>query len=170
MKMLLLLMLVASPCVAQIQQQNVVYAAEFTPPVEYRQWYHKMEVCTGMRGDYAKIIWAVSPHAWITANSWNGKRGWTYGQWTSASGGRALIVLNADDWKFESYVTHEMLHDILWRNGFRLPSGKNSDMDSVNIRRAHPAPPFEKCAPTYIEQMRAIEAARANPYKQVYQP
>jgi hypothetical protein len=155
-------------CAAQqppVTEPVPVYATEFHPPDEYRQWYHQAEQCAHARGDYRKIIFAVTPKPWRVPT------GWTFGQWTNLADGRGLIILNADDWRNEFYVKHEMLHDILYRNGWHNPVEVAQNLsDTTDIRSRHPTPPFEKCAPTYIEQMRALERQKEVPWKQIYLP
>lgn len=155
-----------------IEQPTAVWANEFVPPHEYREWYSKMERCVGVRGSFESIVWAVTEKPWRTGiDTTTGRALYTYGQWTSADSGRALILLQQQDWRNESYVEHEMLHDILWRSGWKMPVGDLPNVpDTVNIRVRHPAPPYERCAPTYIEQMRLLEQQRHSPWKQVYRP
>lgn len=148
-----------------------VYATEFRPPEEYRVWYREAERCAGFRGNYHKVIFAVTEKPWKTGYDSLSKTAlYTYGQWTSAEHGYGLIVLNADDWRNEFYVKHEMLHDILWRNGWKNPSTPTNLADTVDIRSRHPVPPYERCAPTYIEDARKMDVEQRSVVKQVYRP
>jgi hypothetical protein len=170
--LVLALLCLASPVAAQTAENPTrVYATEFRPPAEYKQWYRDVEKCTGMKGAYHRVMWAVTEHPWQTGVFWNGKPRYTYGQWTGMSdGSTGLILVTAVDWRNEFYVKHEILHDILWRNGFRAPDVDSTASDTTRIRASHPAPPYEKCAPTYIDQMRRLEWLKAGRNTTVYVP
>lgn len=164
-------------CLAQ-QREQVVYAAEFKPPALYRQWYAEAERCVGKRGNYSKLVFAHTPAPWnqhVNSDT-PGKVSQTYGMWHNIEGSRdslALIVLTDLDWDNPWYVKHEMIHDILWRNGWRSPPGSADLPDSTNIRNAHPVPPYQKCAPTYIDEIREkwIQQKLAeSPFKATYRP
>lgn len=169
------------PCAAQdssVVSSQAVYAAGFEPPAQYREWYKDTEKCMGQKGDFDKIIFAATPGPWNqhVQSDAPGKVTATYGMWHNLSGDTALVVLNTEDWDNQKYVQHEFIHDILWRNGWRIKDGSPDVPDSVNIRRAHPAPPYEKCAPTYIEDLRKWKQQHdqqqqaSNPWKRVYRP
>lgn len=167
-------------------RQNVLYVQRFNAPVEYRQWYAQVEKCVGLAGAFDSISWLATPKPWNMHVASDSKPlSATYGMWsaqpdsvTQPDGsiavrvvGRANIVLTQVDWENPFYVKHEMLHDILGRHGFNAPPGLTNVPDSVNVRRAHPAPPYEKCAPTYIGQMRAMwQVQQRGPWVQVYTP
>ena len=168
---LALLLTQARTCL-HAQDAGVLYATSFHPPAQYRQWYRQAESCAGLKGDWSKIIWTVVPapwKVWITDSTY----ATTHGSWGRVEGdkdGKAIILLNAEDWSIESYVKHEMLHDILWRNGKQpiVPLVEGIS-DSTRIRKLHPVPPFERCAPTYMKQMKEWEAQK-NAIKDVYRP
>lgn len=148
----------------------VIYATEFKAPNEYRKWYREVEKCARAKGDFERIMWTVVEKPWS-------KNGYTtYGSWLPLdtlhmTTTKAVILLNSGDWRNEFYVKHEMLHDVLGRNGMQPFTPLDPLVhDSVNIRRRHPAPPYEKCAPTYIWQMREMEKAKLSPWKEVYVP
>jgi hypothetical protein len=162
----------AQEAVAQDRQQ-VVYANQFAPPLVYRQWYAEVEKCMKQQGDFDKILWTVTDSAWNQHTSVDtiGATRATFGLWHGLDKGRALIILNKQDWRNEFYVKHEMVHDLLWRSGWQMPSdGKVGVADSVNVRAAHPAPPYEKCAPTYVWQMRKLWSEQQGTTKQVSNP
>jgi hypothetical protein len=149
-----------------------IYASQFHPPAEYRQWYKEAERCSGLRGDYTKVIWTVTEKAWQTGvYKASGNPRYTYGQWTGMSDGKTgLIIVNATDWRSEFYIKHEILHDLMWRNGWIAQDVDSTMADSVAIRLRHPTPPFEKCAPTYIDDMRRLEWLKQGHTKTVYRP
>ena len=145
----------------------IIYAQVFTPPAEYRRWYKEVEKCAKLKGNFDQIMWTVTPQPWKV----NGYT--TYGSWMSRGDTvKALILLNQQDWANEFFVKHEMLHDVLGKNGKQPYADLDSTVhDTVNIRRRHPVPPFEKCAPTYIWQMWEMDRAKhENPWKTVYRP
>jgi hypothetical protein len=149
-----------------------VYASQFHPPAEYRQWYKEAEKCSGLKGDYTKVIWTVTEKAWRTGTyKLTGNPRYTYGQWHGLSDGRTgLILVNATDWRSEYYVKHEILHDLMWRNGWDAPEPDSTMADSTVVRLRHPVGPYEKCAPTYIEDMRRLEWLKNSNVRQVYVP
>lgn len=153
-------------------KNQVVYAQQFDPPIQYRYWYKQAEKCVGKHGDYSKIIWTMAKHPWNNDSAGNPH---TYGLFApSADSLHGVILLNVEDAANKLYVMHEEIHDILWRNGWHSPEDLAGVHDSVNVRRQHPVPPYEKCAPTYIQPMREWwqkEQARLNnPWKLTYKP
>jgi hypothetical protein len=120
------------------------------PPVQYAEWYRSMEKCTGMKGSYRRIKWLMVQAPWIT-----GQRK-THGSWQGDNdNGTAKVVVNAEEWMDSTLVTHEALHDILWRNGFTLPDLPPWATDTDSIEAKHPKPWFGRCAPTYYDDRKA---------------
>lgn len=149
-------------------RNQVVFASQFVPPVEYREWYHQAERCVGKRGNFSKIIWTVTRKPW---NYDSLGRALTYGLFAPSTDGiHGVILLNATDWENKWYVMHEEIHDILWRNGWVTPGLVAGVHDSVNIRNQHPLPYYERCTKTYIEDLRKKWAADQSPYRTAYKP
>jgi hypothetical protein len=124
--------------VAQAQHGAVFVMAVEHPPAIWERIYHEVETCVGKKGKYKDVRWFVTAEPWTDAE---GNK--TYGMWRM-SGGKALIVVAHAD---TAVVRHEVLHDILWRNGFRpfRMAGDNS------TNPEHPMPPFGKCAERYAK-------------------
>lgn len=151
-----------------------VYVQDILPPQEWRQYYYQMEKCTGLKGDFSKIRWQVTPKPWSdhTSADVGMDSSMTFGMWMHVvgAGDSTKIILNATDAHIESYIKHEELHDILWRNGWEGPDAIAGAPDSVNVMLQHPNPPFGVCAPIYMSDMRKLEAQKQVPWKEVYQP
>jgi hypothetical protein len=115
-----LVLLVASPADAQYATDTVkaiassggpLYLTPFRPPVEYRRWYHAMEWCLRLKGDYEAVTWFVVPEPWSDGRA----PGHTHGFWRAPH----KIVLNALEWRDSVLVSHEAAHDILGSNGLQ---------------------------------------------------
>ncbi len=81
-------------------------------PPEYARWYAATERCAGLRGDYAKVRWYLTP------GPWTGLNGPTYGMWQD---GRR-ITLNKPEWMDSTLVMHEVMHDLLSANDLTDPT------------------------------------------------
>jgi hypothetical protein len=138
----------------------------FIPPYEYREWYREMETCVGMQGNFSKISWTVVPHPW----NGNDTLPYTHGQTTvrfdstqKLFNQRTTILVNGDEWRERALVTHEMLHDILLRNGWK-PSQEalqKAKTQTDTIVALHPVPPYLFCAPLVMPRyVRPAEPAR----------
>jgi hypothetical protein len=118
------------------------------PPADYARWYKAMERCSGMKGAYRRVSWLMVSAPWLT-----GQRR-THGSWEGNNdNGAARIVVNREEWLDSTLVTHEALHDILWRNGFRMPPLPPTATDTDSIEAKHPKP-YGRCAPTYYDDER----------------
>lgn len=88
-------------------------------PSKYREWWAKTEACSGLSGDFDRVEWMGVPGRGFSCSS-----GQCAGHWESDH--RIFI---ASDWADnEMVVRHEMLHDLLERQG-------------------HPSPPFGQGCP-----------------------
>lgn len=85
---------------------GVVYIQKLTPDTSYARWYHDMERCIGLEGDYAAVLWFVTPRPWIDGRHGNDS---TYGLYWSPH----RIILNSPERLDSALVAHESLHDIL---------------------------------------------------------
>jgi hypothetical protein len=82
------------------------------PPPEFELWWEKTEACSGLQGDYTRISWYVVP----AAASFQTDVGEVVGLWTRSSDG-SEITLAGNYMDSELVVRHEMLHDLLGRQG-----------------------------------------------------
>lgn len=109
-------------------------AGPYSPPSYYASWYSAMEQCTGLLGKYRDIRWIEL----ATASVRDGFNVW--GEYRPAS--HTIAIVPTTDRIVDSVtVTHEMIHDILWRNGWRPPNS------NPTREQMHPNPPFGACAP-----------------------
>ncbi len=99
---------------------GVLFVAEIPAQPNYERWYHAMERCTGLRGDFRRVRWYVTPAPWS-----DGMHGtaMTYGLYQ----GRHRIVLNLPEVHDSTLVSHEIVHDLL-------------DTHHIQPNTAHPAP------------------------------
>ncbi len=88
-------------------------------PTNYRAWWIKTEVCSGLTGDFDRVEWLVVPGHGFSCTS-----GQCAGHWEPDH----RIFIAADWTANEMVVRHEMLHELLKRAG-------------------HPSPPFGKGCP-----------------------
>jgi hypothetical protein len=102
--------------------------APMDPPPVYREWWAKTEACSGLTGDFDRIEWLMVPGPSFPCSS-----GRCAGHWERD--GHQIYI--AGDWtRHEMVVRHEMLHDLLGRNG-------------------HPSPPFGQGCPLTWETWRS---------------
>jgi hypothetical protein len=110
-------------------------ATVLRPPSYYAQWYASMEQCSGLRADYRGLTWAVRDSTVHMSDGLN-----EYGAYDTRQ--RLIWVVATPQRPLDSViVTHEMLHDLLWQNGWR-PSRPHPTYADL-----HPSPPFGTCAP-----------------------
>lgn len=116
---------------------TVIYVLRVAPLPGWAAVYQAVELCAKRKGDYGAIEW------YETGHSWRGEGGTTMGLWRHNGRGKPEIILIAGD---TTYLRHEILHDILYRSGWRP--------DPVKVppdpNRLHPAKYFGsepgKCA------------------------
>jgi hypothetical protein len=89
------------------------------PPAVYQDWWGKTEACSGLSGNFDRIEWMIVPGPSFPCSS-----GDCVGHWDP---GHKIFL--ASDWTtHEMVVRHEMLHELMRRNG-------------------HPSPPFGQGCP-----------------------
>ncbi|MBL8987014.1 MAG: hypothetical protein JNJ80_12140 [Gemmatimonadetes bacterium] len=101
-------------------------AIPIEPPPRYRDWWAATEVCSGRRGDFARIEWAIVPGRGFACPT-----GTCVGRW---EGDRIYLAEAFRD--HELVVRHEILHALLDRPG-------------------HPDPPFGRGCPLTWSTWRA---------------
>lgn len=126
----------AGRCAAQGAMPAIFVEEVENPPTVWETIYHEVEDCVGLKGKYKAVQW------YVTTAPWESGTGLVYGLWSGGKG-RARIIIAAYD---TAVVRHEVLHDILHRNGFkpfRLPADNSTNPE-------HPQPPFGTCAKRYF--------------------
>lgn len=124
----------------------VIPVKRIDPPETYRRWHHQMELCSGRQADgFDGIEWYVTPNTW--RNPVNPQL-FTYGIYIE---GKRQIVLAFPLMHDSTLVTHESLHDVLYRSGWRAkPSGPirpSTGKPTYTKGDLHPSPPYGFCAP-----------------------
>ncbi len=89
-----------------------VGAVPLIAPTTYQAWFEKTERCSGLKATYQNITWYVVPGA----ATFETNAGPKVGMWEK-SGSVTRIVLAGRFTDHEMVVRHEMLHDILDREG-----------------------------------------------------
>ena len=79
---------------------------------EYRAWFAKTELCSGLKGQYDVVQWFVVPGA----ETFSTREGPKVGIWEK-SGRSAKIVVAGNYSSHEMVIRHEMLHHLLDREG-----------------------------------------------------
>jgi len=107
-------MVLAGGCsiLSPTQIELPVGAVPMIAPGTYQAWFAKTEQCSGLRGTYQTISWYVVPDAATFETSAGPK----VGMWEK-SGSVIRIVIAGRYADHEMVVRHEMLHDILDREG-----------------------------------------------------
>ena len=87
-------------------------AVAMHPPPEFETWWERTEQCSGLVGDYSRISWYVVPNV----DTFQSEVGEVVGLWTRSKSGSEITIagLYANS---ELVVRHEMLHDLLGRQG-----------------------------------------------------
>jgi hypothetical protein len=84
----------------------------FEAPGVYEVWWARTEVCAELRGRFEDVTWYVVPGA----RTFDTETGEKVGYWVKSSQG-TRIVLAGDYQDHELVVRHEILHDLLGREG-----------------------------------------------------
>lgn len=111
----------------------VVFVTQYTAPDKYREWFAETERCSGLKADFDKLRWYVTP------GPWKGPLGVTYGLYHEGK-----ILVNQPQLMDSLLIDHEMLHFLLSENGWQPP---DKPVDSLTIADFHPSPPYVTCAP-----------------------
>lgn len=88
-----------------VRRVPVLYVNQIKPLANYERWYKWAEACTGLKGNYKKVRWYVTPAPWN-----DGQHGGllTYGMWQRGN----RITLNLPEVNDSVLVIHEVLHDL----------------------------------------------------------
>jgi hypothetical protein len=81
-------------------------------PTEYRAWWARTETCSGITGDFDRVAWYTVPGVGTMETDIGEK----VGIWGS-QGGQSTITIAGDYLEHELVVRHEMLHELLGREG-----------------------------------------------------
>ena len=87
-------------------------AVPFQPPAEYQAWWDRTETCSGQTGDLNRIAWYMVPNTRLMDT----EIGQKVGLWRRANG-QTTVTLAGDFVDNELVVRHEMLHELLVREG-----------------------------------------------------
>lgn len=87
-------------------------AVPYTPPAEYLLWWERTEACSGRSGDFDRITWYEVPGAKLIDT----EIGQKVGLW-QRDHGQTTVTLAGDFVDSELVVSHEMLHELLAREG-----------------------------------------------------
>lgn len=117
MKYLVALLLVACDSPVMVKEQP------FDPPPLYREWYTKLEACSGINGDFDAI-------RFFSAESIMEGGKHRYGYWTP----RHKITLqdNMTEPVFGWLIKHEMMHDLI-QSGSHPPKYFNGVCGNLGI-------------------------------------
>ena len=74
-------------------------------PPSYQQWWHDVEKCSAITGDFARVTWYAVPN--VTTFPYRGQE--DYGYWWATHD----IVIAGGSISDSMVVRHEMLHDLL---------------------------------------------------------
>lgn len=86
-------------------------AVPFSAPTEYRSWWASTEACSGRTGDFESIEWYTVPGASMDTDI-----GEKVGFWARHDG-LSTITIAGDYLDHELVIRHEMLHELLGRDG-----------------------------------------------------
>jgi hypothetical protein len=87
-------------------------AVPYQPPAEYLAWWQRTETCSGHSGDLDRIDWYTVPGVRLIET----EIGQKVGLW-QRDNGRTSVTLAGDFVANELVVSHEMLHELLTREG-----------------------------------------------------
>jgi hypothetical protein len=87
-------------------------AVSLAAPTEYRSWWASTESCSGISGDFDQIAWYTVPGVSTMGTDIGEKVGiWAY------QDGQSTITIAGEYVQHELVVRHEMLHELLGREG-----------------------------------------------------
>ena len=89
-----------------------VGAVPMVAPAAYAEWFSRTQACSGLEGQIQQIQWFVVPDA----NVFETPAGPKVGMWEK-TGGVARIIIAGNYAGHEMVVRHEMLHQLLDREG-----------------------------------------------------
>jgi hypothetical protein len=91
-------------------------AVPMEAPESYLAWWEATESCAGLGGSFGRVEWFVVPGV----NSFSTEVGEKVGLWVKR-GERRTITIAGGYLEHEMVVRHEMLHDLLSREGHPEP-------------------------------------------------
>lgn len=103
-------------------------AKRIVPPPAWRERYHEVERCAGLRGKFEAVRWNVMDQPL------QGDHGPIYG----LTQGSDIVLVRGDT----TYLKHEILHHVLLQSGWRPPSPKGGRYTVADL---HPMPLFGLC-------------------------
>ena len=87
-------------------------AIQMEAPISYQLWWHKTESCAELTGRMDQVTWYVVPGV----STFQTESGEKVGFWIKSPGGTSIIL--AGDYRdHELVVRHEILHELLGREG-----------------------------------------------------
>jgi hypothetical protein len=87
-------------------------AIQMDAPLSYQAWWNKTESCAQLTGRMDQVTWYVVPGV----STFQTESGEKVGFWTKSPGGTSIIL--AGDYRdHELVVRHEILHELLGRDG-----------------------------------------------------
>ncbi len=87
-------------------------AIQMEAPMNYQLWWHKTESCAELTGRMDQVTWYVVPGV----STFQTESGEKVGFWIKSPGGTSIIL--AGDYRdHELVVRHEILHELLGREG-----------------------------------------------------
>ena len=93
-------------------QQTTVYGKiEIEPPPVYKSVYNLMEDCTGIKGDFSAVRWAIADFILVFNEELSDFGIPAIGMWTDASGYPEIILVKNFALELET-VSHEITHDL----------------------------------------------------------
>jgi hypothetical protein len=87
-------------------------AVPLTAPPAYAEWFERTEACAGLSGDFTAIEWYVVPDV----TTFETELGDKVGLWEQTGGVTRITIAGAYT-EHEMVVRHEMLHELLGREG-----------------------------------------------------
>jgi hypothetical protein len=87
-------------------------AVPLTAPPAYAEWFERTEACAGLSGDFTGIEWYVVPDV----TTFETELGDKVGLWEQTGGVTRITIAGAYT-EHEMVVRHEMLHELLGREG-----------------------------------------------------
>ena len=87
-------------------------AVPMTPAPTYAEWFTRTEACAGLSGDFEEIEWYVVPDV----STFETEMGDKVGLWEQTGGVNRITIAGAYT-EHEMVVRHEMLHELLGREG-----------------------------------------------------
>jgi hypothetical protein len=118
---------------ARYQMPSMLLVTEIPGNAVLKHFYRAAEKCLGLKGNYARVRWFLTPKPWSDGQH----QGLTYGMWREKSP-KNKITLNAAEANDSVLIVHESTHDILSRH------------PEITDTALHPMPYFDgRCSPEF---------------------